>query len=535
MIEIGLNKVNKNYGFKTILKDISFEVKTKERVSLIGSNGSGKTTILKIISGIENVNSGLVSIRKGSKVGYLSQTNQDITNDEKVEDIIYKNLKEILDIKNKLIQYEIDMNTLTDKRLDKVIVSYTNLQDKFINMGGYEIDTKISKVLSVFKIDNQMLNRTFNTLSGGEKTIVSLASLVLGEYDILLLDEPTNHLDIDATEWLENFLINYKGTIVLVSHDRYFLDKVATKTILIERESIDIYHGNYSYFLEENEKRILLEFKDYNNQAKQISAMKESIKKLREFGKLGNNEKFFKRAVCIERRLEKLERLDKPKEKNDIPISFNINDRSGKDVIEIKNLNISFDSKVLFKNASMNLYFRERLCIIGPNGSGKSTLIKEILNNNSNIKIGSNVLIGYIPQEITFEDENIKLIDEAKKYYDGLESNLRSILFKFMFIGDSIQKRLNTLSGGERVRLKLFSLVQQKCNLLILDEPTNHIDIDTREILESALEQYKGTILFISHDRYFINKIASRIVSIESNKLISYIGNYDYYKNISKK
>lgn len=531
MIEIGLSKIVKNYGFNTVLNNISFDVKTGERIALIGTNGCGKTTILKIIAGIENVNSGMVSIRKNSKIGILSQEPEQIDDDIKVKDVIYQNLKPIIDIKEKLNDYELEMTNASGKRLNKIISSYTTLQEEFINLGGYEVDTKISKILSVFKINSAMLLRSFNTLSGGEKTIISLARIVLGGFDILLLDEPTNHLDIEATEWLEQFLINYKGTIVIVSHDRYFLDKVATKTILIERESIETFHGNYSYFLEENEKRIMLEFKDFNTQFKKIEAMKEAIRKLREWGKIGNNESFFKRAVCIERRLAKMEMLNKPLEKKSIPITFEINDRSGKDVLKIKSLNVAFNEKIIFKNASVDLYFKERVCIVGPNGSGKSTIIKEILaNNNESIKLGSNVIIGYIPQEITFEDENIRVIDEAIKYFEGIDSYLRSTLFKFMFIGENIFKKLNTLSGGEKVRLKLFCLVQQKANLLILDEPTNHIDIDTREILENALDQYKGTILFISHDRYFINKIATRIVSIENQKLVNYIGNYEYYK-----
>ncbi len=529
MIEIGLNKVNKNYGSKTVVKDISFEIKTNEKVSLIGPNGSGKTTILKIIAGIESINSGLVSIRRGAKIGYLSQTNQDIA-DKKVNDIIYDSLVDILDMRDRLTNYEEKMHTLTGNKLEKLIISYTNFQEEFINRGGYEIDTKINKVLAIFKIDKNMLERDFNSLSGGEKTIVSLASLILGEYDILLLDEPTNHLDIEATEWLENFLINYKGTIVLVSHDRYFLDSVSTKTILVDGEAIDIYHGNYTYFLEENEKRILQEFKDYNNQEKQIKSMKEAIKKLREWGKLGDNEKFFKRVSCIEKRLEKMEKLDKPGSKKSIPLDLRINDRSGKDVLEIKNFSLSYGDNIIFNRASMDLYFKERVCIIGSNGSGKSTLIKSILSNKEGIRLGSNISIGYIPQEIVFEDDNRTILEEAKRHYIGIEEHLRSALYKFMFIGENVHKKLKTLSGGESVRLKLFLLMQLNCNLLILDEPTNHIDIDTREILESALEEYQGTILFISHDRYFINKIATRIVAIKENKLISHDGNYDYYK-----
>ncbi len=532
MIEIGLNKIVKSYGFNTILNNISFDIKTGERIALIGSNGSGKSTILKIIAGLENIKSGTVSIRKESKVGILNQIPNQEDDNTKVRDIIYRNLQTFIDIKEKLNNYELEMHNADNKKLNKIIISYTTLQEQFISMGGYEIDTKISKVLSVFKIDNTMLDRYFNTLSGGEKTIVLLASLVLGEYDILLLDEPTNHLDIEATEWLEQFLVSYKGTIMVVSHDRYFLDKVATKTILIEREKSEIFFGNYSYYLEENERRIMNEFKIFKDQQKQIEAMKSKIKQLHEFGKLAfpAGESFFKRAASIQKRLDKIEPLDKPLEKKNIPISFSVNNRSGKDVLIIKDLNISFDNKVIFNNASLELYFKERVALIGSNGSGKSTLIKQILNNNDSIKIGTNIVIGYIPQEIIFEDENISVLEEARKYYNELDCYLRSALFKFLFVDESIFKKLKALSGGERVRLKLFCLMQQRANFLILDEPTNHIDIDTREILESALEEYQGTILFVSHDRYFINKLASRVIVIKDHKLISHIGNYDDYK-----
>jgi ATPase subunit of ABC transporter with duplicated ATPase domains len=531
MIEIVLNKVVKNYGFKNILNNISFDIKTGERVALIGTNGCGKTTILKIIAGIENINSGMVTIRKNSTIGFLNQINNQEESDVTVKDIIYRGLNNIIEMKNKLDEYEQRLSNASGQELNKVINSYTSLQEKFINIGGYEIDTKVNKIINVFKI-NDMLERNYNTLSGGEKTIVSLASLLLKEPDILLLDEPTNHLDIDAIEWLEQFLNNYKGTVLIVSHDRYFLDKTTTKTLLIEREDIEIFNGNYSYYLEENEKRIMLEFKDFKTQAKQIEAMKQAIKRLREWGKIGENEKFFKRAACIEKRLERLEILDKPIEKKNIPISFELSSRSGNDVIKIKNLNLSFDDKIIFDKASMELSYGERVCIMGKNGSGKTTLIKAILdNNNESIKIGSNVSIVYVPQEIIFEDENITIIDEARKYFEGPESYLRASLFKFLFTGENIFKRLSALSGGERTRLKLFCLMQKENNLLILDEPTNHIDIDTKEILENALNEYAGTILFISHDRYFINKLANRIIYIEDRRLVSYIGNYNDFKD----
>ena len=390
----------------------------------------------------------------------------------------------------------------------------------------------IGKITKVFKISDDMLNRDFNTLSGGEKTVVQLASLILSKKDILLLDEPTNHLDINTLEWLEDYLKNYNGTVLIVSHDRYFLDKVVTKTMLIEKNNIEIFNGNYSYYLKENEERLLNEFTKYKDQQKQIEAMKKSIKQLREWGKLGDNERFFKRANAIEKRLETMEKLDKPNSKKTLPLSFEMIQRSGKIVIEIKNLTIGYETN-LFNKANATIYFGEKVCVMGKNGSGKSTLIKEIIrNNNESIKLGSNVSIGYIPQELHFENEDLTILEEARKFFIGEEQHLRAALTKFLFFGESIFKRIKLLSGGEKIRLKLFCLMQENYNLLVLDEVTNHIDIDTKEVLEEALKEYKGSILFISHDRFFVNKLATRILHIENNKLISYVGNYDDYKRV---
>ncbi len=531
MIDISLSKVTKSYGFDNILDNISLEINRGDIVSIVGDNGSGKSTLLKIIAKEENISSGTVAIRNGATVGMLHQI-PDVEIDVKVIDILYRSVKEILDIEEKLKVYENKMSKLTGKELDKVLNSYSNLQEKYINMGGYEVSEKIGRIVTGFKIKN-LLNSNFNILSGGEKTIVSLAALMIKNPDILLLDEPTNHLDIDTLEWLEDYLKAYKGTIVIVSHDRYFLDKISSKTILIENGSVEIFHGNYSYYLEENEKRMLIEFKNYNDQQKQINAMKASIKRLQEFGRLANpgGEAFFKRATNIQKRLDKMEKVNRPVIKKELPLNFDMNMRSGKEVIIVKDLSIQYD-KILFNNANMLVRFGEHICLVGNNGTGKSTLIKNILDGNDSIKIGSNLNIGYIPQEIHFEDQNKTILEVAREFYVGDEQHLRSSLFRFMFYGENIQKKVSKISGGEKVRLKLFCLMQQKANLLILDEPTNHIDIATREILESALNEFNGTILFISHDRYFINKVANKIVAIEDAKLVEYVGDYDYYKNI---
>ena len=529
MIDINLNKVNKNYGTEKVLNNINMTINKGEKVSLIGSNGSGKTTILKLITKIEFPTEGEISIRKGAVVGYLSQTPEE--NDIKIKDYIYKAFESLLELKNKLENLE---KNLTDDI--KTIEKYLRVQEEFINKGGYEYQTKIDKILSAFEITEEMLNRNFNSLSGGEKTICSLIKLLLQEPDILLLDEPTNHLDIKKIEWLENYLNNYKGTVIIVSHDRYFLDKVSNKTFLITKRGIETYFGNYSYFIKENENRLLLEFKAYKDQQKIINAMKKSIKRLREYGHLcgdSGGEIFYRRAASIEKRLEKLEKIDRPEQTKKLNINFNDNSRTGHNVMTVKNINLSFKDKILLKKSNLDLFYKEKICIIGENGSGKTTFIKEILKGNDCIKLGTNIKLGYIPQEIEFEEPNNTILEEARKYFDGSEEYLRSALFKFLFTGDSIYKRIKYLSGGEKVRLKLFCLIQNKYNFLILDEPTNHIDMDTREILENALIEFNGTILFISHDRYFINKIATHIAEFNNNQINKIIGNYDYY--LSKK
>lgn len=538
MIELSLSKVEKNFGFKKVLNGFSLELKTGERVALIGPNGSGKTTIFKIITGEENLNSGNVSIRKGATVGMLSQIPPSFPNETTVKEILLIGKAKVLEIEQKMRELEKRMATCTPEQMDVLLKSYGTLQEAFDNLGGYQLESDINKVCNGFKIKPEMLERKFNTLSGGEKTIVYFASLILSEPSILLLDEPTNHLDIDTLEWLEEYLKNYKGSILISSHDRYFLDKVTTKTILIERGKEEVFFGNYSYYLEENERRIMSEFEDFKDQQKQIAAMKASIKKLQEFGRLAfpGGESFFKRAASIQKRLDKIELLEKPETKKELPLDFQVQKRSGKEVLIIDNLSLMIGDRILLEDANMHIRYGEKVCLMGKNGTGKSTIIKLLFNDtpaeivDGEIKLGSNVNIGYLPQEIHFEDENATVLDTARRFFDGSETALRATLAKFLFYGENVFKKVGSLSGGEKVRLKLLELIQKKANFLILDEPTNHIDIDTKEMLEEALNEYSGTILFISHDRYFINKLAKRTLCIEDGHINSYLGNYDDYK-----
>ena len=459
---------------------------------------------------------GNVNIRKGATIGYLKQVYEKEQEDIAVEDYLKQSFKEYTLIENKLRELELQMAN-GDHNLELILQKYGKLQEKYIALGGYELEEKFKKICSGFKFDNVFLKKEYNSLSGGEKMMVNLATILLKNPSILLLDEPTNHLDIETLEWLENFLIEYKGTILLISHDRYFLDKVATKTILLENGHTKIYFGNYSYFLEEDERRTLAEFEMYKTQQKQIEKMQESIKKLREFGRIAGNEMFFKRAKSIEKRLEKIELLEKRIEKK-LPIKINSCSKVGKDILVIKNLNKNYGDNIVFKNFNMEVYGGEKVQLKGKNGSGKSTLIKIILGKDNDfcgdIKINPSVKIGYIPQEIKFNNESDTVLEYFLENHSGSETEVRTFLAKYMFYGENVFKRLKELSGGERVRLLIAKLVIKQTNFLILDEPTNHLDISTRELLEENLKEYKGTILFVSHDRYFANKIAEREINI---------------------
>ncbi|MDD6653240.1 MAG: ATP-binding cassette domain-containing protein [Clostridium sp.] len=529
MIEISLNKINKSYGFNNVLNNLSFDVKTNERIALIGSNGCGKTTTLKIIMGIESYDSGNISIRKESKIGYLTQMPPKEDDNVSAKSVYLRGVQELIDLENKISDFVENMssNEKDIKLLDK-------LQEEFRISGGYSLKEKIEKIRNGFKITNELLDREYNKLSGGEKTLINLASIILSNPDILLLDEPTNHLDIDTLEWFEEYLSSYNGTVVIISHDRYFLDRTVNKIIEIENGNANIYHGNYSYYLKESEKRLMVEFQNYKNQQKEIKALKEAIERYKVWGAKSDNPMFFRRAKAIETRLEKMEVIEKPKTKSKLRINLNVEDRTSNRVMVISNLDLKIGNKELLRNSHMEVYYKERVCLMGKNGVGKTTLIKNILNNtHDNIKLGTNIKIGYIPQEIRFDNEDLTIYEHMRKIFVGSESELRSKLNQFYFTADNIDKKVKNLSGGEKVRLKLLELILKNANFLILDEPTNHIDIDTREILEESLLAYDGTILFISHDRYFINKIATKIVMIENKEMITYNGNYDSIKKKS--
>lgn len=534
MIELSLNGVIKYFGANLILSNITFDIHQGERVGLVGRNGSGKSTILKLISGLEPIDKGNMAIRKGAKIGYLEQmpNYKDEYTARKVLNLAFKDLMEI---EENMIDLENKMRNLEEEELHKILKLYSNMQHRHEAMGGYEKEEKLSKICSGLKLTEEFLNKQFSVLSGGEKTTVMLAKILLEEPDILLLDEPTNHLDTESLEWLENYLKEYRGTVLMVSHDRYFLDSVVSKIVEIENLECKTYIGNYSSFIRQKEVNINLEVEAYKEQQKKVGAIENSIKTLRDWANRSGNEKFFRRAASMQKRLDKIERVDIPNaEKQNMKLSFIDSERSGKEVVKIEDAYKSFDDKILFENANLLVSYGERVALMGSNGSGKSTIMRILLGeegvSTGKVELGANIKAAYLPQNIIFEDEVQTVLQYFREDLDILEGKAREYLSKFMFFGESVFKKVKNLSGGEKTRLKLSKLLYEDINLLMLDEPTNHLDIDSIETLEDALIDFKGTIFFISHDRYFINTICNRIVALENKQLINYLGNYDYYK-----
>lgn len=540
MIILDVNKLTKSYGFGQVLNNISFTVNENERIAIVGENGCGKSTLLKIIAGIEKKDSGSVSIKKDCTLEYLEQGDVSDSRTGTCIEILSSAFEKLNKMKNELSTLEEQLSSplLNENELDVLVRRYSNLQEKFCSLGGYEIDIQINTVVTGLKIDKNILNREFSTLSGGERTLINFAKILLSKPDLLLLDEPTNHFDIERLEWLENYINSYKGSIIIVSHDRYFLDKVSKKIFELEDGKIKIYHGNYSSYLEQKENEEVNEFQIYKVEQKKLQEMEKAIKRLKEWGKLSNNPMFFRRAKAIESNMNRLKEtaIDKPKEIKYLPIKFNESSRGSQEVVTFKNLNLSIGNKTLLTNANSQILVNEKVFILGENGCGKSTLINEILTNkNSNIKLGSNLNIAYLSQIINFENPKQNLLEYFINETAIEEQISRSILFNFQFFKNDLTKRVSTLSGGEKIRLKLAVMLQQKINFLILDEPTNHIDIPTREVLEETLIKFKGTLLIVSHDRFFINKIATKIIYFKNNKLLSLYGNYDeFLKNINK-
>lgn len=533
MIECSINNLVKYYSANKIFENISFEVHSRDRLGLIGQNGCGKTSLLKILMGMEEYQGGNLSFRKDIKIGYLDQIFK-CDNNTTVLDILQSPFEEIRLLINKMKEVEKELKNLSGDSLENQMNKYGLMMEEFDRNGGYLVETNINKICTGLNIPDSFRDLPFERLSGGEKTRVLLGKLLLEEPDLLLLDEPTNHLDIKSIEWLEEFLKEYKGSVVMVSHDRSFLEKVATRVIEMDSTGANIYEGNYSFYLIEKEKRFDLAYRAYLSNQRKIESMERQIERYRIWGAMRDSEKMYRRAKELEKRLDKVDLIDKPKDGNaKIKLNTSAIQRSGKIVLDIEDLSKSFGDKKLFSNLTFTLFYKDRLCIMGDNGSGKTSLLKLILGEDKSfegkIKHGSNITIGYLPQNVVFEDEELTILEYFASKHRLSNSDSRKELAKMLFIRDDVFKKIKSLSGGEKSRLRLASLIYDKVNLLILDEPTNHLDIDSREVLEDTLADYNGTILFVSHDRYFVEKLANKMLIFENFKVDLYPMPYNEY------
>lgn len=527
---LSCQNISKAFVGKQILSEISFHIEDYDKVALIGLNGAGKSTLLKIIIGELEPDSGVVAISKDKTIGYLSQL-QDLSTENTIYDELLLVKKDILEMEERIRQLEKEMHTLEGEELQQCMNQYSSLTNQFERANGYAYKSELTGVLKGLGFDESEFNKKVSTLSGGQKTRVALGKLLLQKPDFIILDEPTNHLDMASINWLETYLLNYKGAVLIVSHDRYFLDKIASKVIELENTKAMTFTGNYTQFAQKKAIVRKAQMQAYLNQQKEIKHQEEVIEKLKSF----NREKSIKRAESREKLLNKMEVLDKPMEiDGEMKLKLTPHILSGNNVLTITDLSKSFQQLTLFSNANIDIKRGEHVAIIGKNGTGKTTLLK-IVNGLENfdtgeIKLGSKVEIGYYDQEHHVLHEDKTLFEEISDDYEYLtNTEIRNTLAAFLFTGEDVFKRIKDLSGGERGRVSLAKLMLSNANFIILDEPTNHLDIASKEILEEALNQYEGTVLYVSHDRYFINKTATRILDLTEKGFENYIGNYDYY------
>ncbi|MEK4485595.1 ABC-F type ribosomal protection protein [Psychrobacillus sp. FSL H8-0484] len=528
-----IQEISKMLGGNTIFENLSLSIKTGDKLGVVGRNGSGKTTLFKLIAGIEKPDAGTIYFKKGTKIGYLAQIP---TFSEEVTglDLLNSAFDELIALQAQMKVLENKLASAKPDAMEKLLQLYGDIQEEFTNRNGYSMDSEIEKVIQGLQLSN-FVHQSFSSLSGGEQTKIMLGKLLLTKPDLLLLDEPTNHLDLFAVEWLEQYLIAYAGTVVLISHDRYFLDQVISKVADIEEGELSLYHGNYSYFMMEKEARLMREFQDYEEQQKKIKKMKEAIKRLRIWANeaVPPNPGLHRQARNMERALERMEKVRKPLiDPKKMNLSFEAAPRSGKEVVVMEEAGKSFGEKMLLQHANLHVYWKDRLAIVGRNGTGKSTILNilrgELPVDSGIARLGSNVRVGFLSQHFEISNPKARLIDVFRSEVNVFEGDARHILAKFMFYGPDVFKRVGDLSGGERMRLRLAQLMHQDINLLMLDEPTNHLDIDSREVLEDALDDFQGTILAVSHDRYFLNKLFPRTAWLDQGQLTTFEGPYEW-------
>lgn len=527
---LSCSNISKTFVDHTVLNKASFHIEDAEKAAIVGINGAGKSTLLKIIIGEMQADDGIVTFAKDKTYGYLAQ-HQNIQSERTIFEELMSVKQYLLDLEASIRETEKQMEGLEGDELSKLLEQYHKLTHAYESQNGYAYHSEVVGVLKGLGFSQEDFQKEISTLSGGQKTRISLGKLLLEKPDLIILDEPTNHLDLNSIQWLETYLLNYKGAVLIVSHDRYFLDKITSKIIEIDQGVVSSFKGNYSSYATQKEHLRLEQMHAYMNQQREIKHQEEVIDKLRSF----NREKSIKRAESREKMLDKMERIEKPTTANtDMKLTLTPRIQSGNDVLSIQGLSKSFGEHTLFLDVSFEVKRGEHVAIIGDNGTGKTTLLKiinEIIPMDTGvIKLGSNVEIGYYDQEHQVLHMEKTLFDEISDTYPDLtNTEIRNTLAAFLFTGEDVYKRIDSLSGGERGRVSLAKLMLSESNLLILDEPTNHLDIASKEILETALNSYEGTVIYVSHDRYFINKTASRILELTQKQFINYIGNYDYY------
>lgn len=527
---LSCNNISKSFGTDVIIKSCSFNIEDHEKAAIVGINGAGKSTLLKIITRIEPADTGLVTLAKDKTLGYLAQQ-QNLGSDNTIYDELLSVKQYILDMEKELRSIEKRMNTADGDELENLMKKYSDLNHRFEMENGYAYKSEITGVLKGLGFSEEDFTLNVNTLSGGQKTRVALGRLLLAKPDIILLDEPTNHLDMESIRWLENYLLNYNGAVLIVAHDRYFLDKIVSKIIELDNGVATVFSGNYTDYAAKKAILRNMKLKEYLNQQREIKHQEDVITKLKQF----NREKSIKRAESREKMLDKIEIVDKPQELNDkMNIKLEPNVVSGNDVLTISGLSKSFDDITLFDNINIEIKRGERVALIGNNGTGKTTILKLINGiiepDSGSIYLGAKVNIGYYDQEHHVLDPDKTIFDEIRDAYPDLNNTqIRNTLAAFLFTNEDVFKYIRDLSGGEKGRVSLAKLMLSNANFLILDEPTNHLDIVSKEILENALNNYTGTVLFVSHDRYFINAAATRIIELSNKTVVNYIGNYDYY------